>query len=209
MVREPAPYDPPDGPSDRRRRRRGERGSPGLAFAYIVLLAVVFGLALGCPEGEKNGSATTTTGLEGATTTSTTDAITDAPLTFVAQLTGDEAVPAVSTSATGTLTFTVAYDGSKVDYVFSVADLVGVQIARLRAGKAGETGGSIMTLYDGPKSGSFSGVLKEGSFTADDLEGPLKGKTIEDLVSMILADSVYFNVGTLDHANGELRGQLQ
>ena len=87
--------------------------------------------------------------------------------------------------------------------------LWGCEIARLRAGKAGETGGLIMTLYDGPKSGSFSGVLKEGSFTADDLEGPLKGKTIEDLVSMILADSVYFNVGTLDHANGEIRGQLQ
>ena len=103
----------------------------------------------------------------------------------------------------------MADDGSKVDYVFSVTDLVGVQIARLRAGKSGENGDAIMILYDGPKSGSFSGVLKEGSFTADDLEGPLKGKTIEDLVTLILADSVYFNVGTLGHASGELRGQLQ
>ena len=76
--------------------------------------------------------------------------------------------------------------------------------------KRGRPAGSIMTLYDGPKSGGFSGVLKEGSFTAKKvLEGPLKGKTIEDLVSLILADSVYFNVGTLDHANGEIRGQLQ
>ena len=69
MEREPSPYDPPDGPSSRRRRRRGERGSPGLALAYIVVLALVLGLALGCPEGDKTASVTTTTGLDGATTT--------------------------------------------------------------------------------------------------------------------------------------------
>jgi hypothetical protein len=183
-----------------------------LAFAYIVLLAVILGLALGCPEGEKTVSGTTTTGLEGSTTTSespTTTAPANSPLTYTATLTGDAEIPAVSTSATGTLTLTVADDGSKVDYVFEVTDLVGVQIARLRAGKAGETGASIMTLYDGPKDGSFTGTLAQGSFTAADLEGPLKGKTIEDLVTQILAGSIYFNVGTLDHASGELRGQLK
>jgi hypothetical protein len=211
MERERPSYDPQDGLDERRRRRRTERGSPGLAFAYIVLLAVVLGLALGCPEGEKTVASTTTTGLEGATTTSEspTSAPADGPLTYAAALTGDAEVPPVSTSATGTLTFTVADDGSKVDYVFDVTDLVGVQIARLREGKSGENGESIMILYDGPKSESFSGVLAQGSFTAADLEGSLKGKTIEDLVTMILAGSVYFNVGTLGHSAGEIRGQLR
>lgn len=209
MEREPPPYDPPDRPSSRRRPRREEKGNPALALAYVVVLVVVLGLALGCPEGEKAVSVTTTTGLEPATTTSTTAAPTDAPMTFSAELSGDEEVPAVSTSATGTLTFTVADDGSKVDYLLSVADLVGVTIGRLREGKSGEAGEAIMILYDGPKSGSFSGVLVEGSFTADDLEGPLEGKTIEDLVTMILADSVYFNLGTDSHSGGEIRGQFQ
>jgi hypothetical protein len=210
MERERPPYDPPDDPSDRRRLRRRERGNPGLAFAYIVLMAVVLGLAIGCPEGEKVVSTTTTaTGGSETTTTSTTAAPTDSRLTFTAQLTGDEEIPAVSTSATGTLTFTVADDGSKVDYVFRVTDLVGVQIARLREGKSGENGDAIMILYDGPKTESFSGILAQGSFTAADMEGPLKGKTIEDLVTLILADSVYFNVGTLEHSGGEIRGQLQ
>jgi hypothetical protein len=209
MEREPPPYDPPDRPSRRRRPRREERGNPALAFAYIVLMVVVLGLAIGCPEGEKTASVTTTTGLEGATTTSTTGAPADAPMTFTAELTGDEEIPAVSTSATGTLTFTVANDGSKVDYVLSVTDLVGVTIGRLREGKSGANGESIMILYDGPKSGSFSGVLVEGSITTDDLEGPLKGKTIEDLVTLILADSIYFNLGTDGHSGGEIRGQLQ
>jgi hypothetical protein len=209
MEREPPSYDAPDGLDGRRRRRRTERGSPGLALAYVVVLVLVLGLALGCPDGEKTASTTTTTSSDGATTTSTTGAPVDSRLTYTAVLTGGAEAPPVSTSATGTLTLTVADDGSKVDYVFEVTDLVGVQIARLRSGKAGETGGSILTLYDGPKNDSFTGVLKEGSFTAADLEGPLKGKTIEDLVTMILAHSVYFNVGTLGHSNGELRGQLQ
>ncbi len=211
MERERPSYDLPDSQSDRRRRRRTERGNPGLALAYIVLLAVVLGLAIGCPEGEGTVTTTTIGGTETTTTlgTSTTSTPVDAPMTFTAVLTGDEEIPAVSTSATGTLTFTIANDGSSVDYVFSVTDLVGVQIARLREGKSGATGGSIMTLYDGPKNGSFSGVLAQGSFTAADMEGPLKGKTIEDLVTLILADSIYFNVGTLDHSGGEIRGQLQ
>lgn len=214
MDREPSRHDPPDNLSSRRRRRREERGNPALALAYILLLAVVLGLALGCPEGEKTVSSTTTTGSESTTsstglTGSTTSTVADQHLTFTAQLTGDQEVPAVSTSATGTLTFTVADDGSKVDYVFTVTDLVGVQIARLREGKAGAAGGSIITLYDGPKTESFSGILAQGSFTAADMEGPLKGKTIEDLVTLILAHSVYFNVGTLGHSGGEIRGQLQ
>jgi hypothetical protein len=208
MEREPPPYDPPDRPSSRRRPRRDEKGNPALAFAYIVLIVVVLGLAIGCPEGEKAANVTTTTGSE-ATTTSTTGAPTGAPMSFTAQLTGDEEIPAVSTSATGTLIFTVANDGSKVDYVLSVTDLVGVTIGRLREGKSGANGESIMILYDGPKSGSFTGVLVEGSITADDLEGPLKGKTIEDLVTLILADSIYFNLGTDGHSGGEIRGQLQ
>ena len=93
MERERPPYDPQDSPSGRRRPRRQARGNPGLAFAYVVVLVVVLGLAFGCPEGEKTASSTTTTGLEGSTTTSTTGAPTDAPMTFTAQLTGDEEIP--------------------------------------------------------------------------------------------------------------------
>jgi len=179
-----------------------------LALAYIVVVVVVLGAAFGCPADEVAETTTTTTDSEATTTTSTTE-VAPGPMTFTAQLTGDQQVPPVETSATGTLTFIIADDGSSVDYVFNVNDLEDVTIARLREGKAGEEGEAIMTLYDNPRSGSFTGTLAEGSFTAEDLGGPLKGKTIEDLVTLILADSIYFNVGTDNHSNGELRGQLQ
>ena len=55
----------------------------------------------------------------------------------------------------------------------------------------------------------FSGVLTQGSSTSAQLLGPLKGKTIANLVALIKAGSVYLNVGTSGHPLGELRGQLQ
>jgi hypothetical protein len=207
MEEEPFGYEPPDRATDRRRRHDARR-SAGLAFAYIVVVAIILGAAFGCPGGEETVSQiTTTTDSEVETTTTSTTA--PGPLTFTARLTGGQQVPPVTTSATGTLTFVIADDGSKVDYEFRVTDLVGVTLARLRQGQAGEEGENIMILYDGPRTGSFTGTLAEGSFTAEDLEGPLKGKTIEDLVVMIMAGDVYFNVGTSTHAGGEIRGQLE
>jgi hypothetical protein len=52
-------------------------------------------------------------------------------------------------------------------------------------------------------------VLTEGSFSAAQLLGPLRGKTIADFVAVINTGSVYLNVGTSGHPSGEIRGQLK
>jgi hypothetical protein len=155
--------------------------------------------------------ATTTSSTTTSTTilTTTTTAV-DVTPTYVAQLSGAQAIPAVSTSATGTLTLTVAADGLSVDYVFEVSSLTDLTIARLRAGAAGATGDEIFTIYPGPnRPGAFSGVVSEGSFTAAQMLGPLQGKTIADLEALIQAGSVYLNVGTVSNTGGEIRGQLE
>jgi hypothetical protein len=198
-------YEQPDRSADRRRRQDARR-SAGLAFAYVVVVAIILGAAFGCPGDEGAVSVSTTTTSETELTTTTTA---PGPLTFTAQLTGDQQVPPVDTSASGTLTFVIADDGSKVDYELSVTNLVDLTVARLHEGAVGEEGDTIITLYDGPRTGTFTGVIAEGSFTASDLEGPLKGKTIRDLVTMILADDVYLNFGTSAHKSGEIRGQMQ
>ncbi len=150
-------------------------------------------------------SSSTTTSIRATTTTEV-----DLTPTFVAQLTGAEAVPAVTTDATGTLTMTVAEDGASVDYVFEVDNLSDLTVARVRVGAAGTSGDEILTLYPGPTIvGSFSGVVAEGSFTAAQLLGPLAGKTIADLVALLETGTVYLNVGTAANRNGELRGQLE
>jgi hypothetical protein len=166
------------------------------------------------PPVTTTSSATSSSTTSSSTTTSTTGSTTttevDLTPTFVADLTGAQAIPAVTTDATGTLTLTVAEDGASVDYVFEVDNLSDLTVARLRVGAAGATGDEILTLYPGPtKAGSFSGVAAEGSFTAAQFLGPLAGKTIADFVALIEAGKVYLNVGTVANRNGELRGQLE
>jgi hypothetical protein len=146
-----------------------------------------------------------------ASTTTTALSTTTVPVrAYVAQLSGANAVPSVSSSAGGSLTLTLSPDGSSADYVLEVSELEDVTVARMREGAAGEIGEEILTLYGGPTlDGDFTGVLAEGSFAADDLLGPLEGKTIADLVALIEAGSVYVNVGSTANPRGEIRGQLE
>jgi hypothetical protein len=155
-------------------------------------------------------SSTTSTSLNASTTTSTATSLANGTLTYSAVLSGQNEIPALSTSASGALTLTVAADGSSVYYVFMVNKIANLTLARLREGKGGATGATILTIYGGPtRSDVFTGVVTQGSFTADQLGGSLRGKTIADLVSLIKAGSAYFNVGTTGHPSGEIRGQLK
>jgi hypothetical protein len=222
MKPELPPYITPRGPNDRRRQRQVRRRRWALAGFFIIVVVVVVALAVALPGSNKASSSTTsstsqapsvsttTTSLGAATTTSATVAPANAPLTYSAELTGENETPAVSTSASGTLTLTAAADGSSVDYVLKVDKITNLTVARLHEGKAGVAGATILTLYGGPtKTGVFSGTLTQGSFAAADLVGSLKGKTMADLVALIEAGSVYLNVGTSAHTLGEIRGQLQ
>jgi len=192
------------------------------ALVIIIVAAAVVAWALVLPGGDKRAGSTSTsaapvssststsTTIGAAATTSTLAAQAKGILTYSAQLAGKNQIPALSTSAGGTFTLTVAPDGSSVHYVLSVRDITNVTIARLREGKAGVTGAPLLTVYGGPtKSGAFSGTLTQGSFEAAKLEGALKGKTIADFVALVKAGAVYLNVGTSAHPKGEIRGQLK
>jgi outer membrane lipoprotein-sorting protein len=175
-----------------------------------LLVAVFFGLVViagGCGGDEDSttsSSGTTSTGLTQESTTT----IAAAPLIFTAALNGANQVPPVTTNAKGTLTLTVQPDGT-VDYVITITKLTNVTVARLRGGKPGASTGVIVTLRDGPtKTGTFTGVLAEGSFTAKDLDGPLKGKSVADLVALIESGNVFLNVGNSSHKSGAICGQV-
>lgn len=218
--------------SDRgQRQRRARRRRLVLAVIVIIVAAVVVVLAFTLLGGPKP-TATTTTTLRSApststsvrettsssttstsvsvSTSSTATSATNAALTYTADLSGQDETPVVSTSASGNLTLTVAADGASVHYAFKVVKLAGLTLARLHEGKIGATGITILTIYGGPtRTDVFSGVVTQGSFTADQLGGPLKGKTIADFIALVKGGSVYFNVGTSTHPTGEIRGQLK
>lgn len=155
-------------------------------------------------------SSTTSTSSTVPTTSSASTTLVDATPILKAQLSGANVVPAVETEASGLLTLAVAADGVSVHYMLTVSNLAELTVARMRQGEAGVDGEEILTIYSGPtRKDVFSGAAAEGSFTADDLVGPLEGKTIADLVALIEAGSVYLVVGTTAHREGELRGQLE
>ena len=223
MNTSPSRYSPTTNRNRRGRPRRAGRLRLVLAlFAVVVVVVVILVVVL---SGNKKPSNSTTTTLAqsskssatsgsisgtGESTTTSTSAEAPAGATYTADLGGGNEIPALTTAASGTLTLTVAADRSSVDYVLKVNSIISLTVARLHEGRVGATGATIFTIYGGPtKSGLYSGTIAKGSFTAADLAGPLKGKTIDDLVGLIGADSLYLNVGTQAHIQGEIRGQLQ
>jgi CHRD domain len=196
-----------------RKKKRTERRRFALILgAVVVVVVVILVIALSGNKPPSNSASTTSTSITGSgeATTSSTSAGAPAAVTYTADLGGGNEIPPLTSAASGTLTLTVAADGASVGYVLQVNSIISLTVARLHEGKTGATGATIFTIYGGPtKSGLYTGTIAEGSFTASDLVGPLKGKTIDDLVGLIEANSVYLHVGTKAHPKGEIRGQLQ
>ncbi len=82
-------------------------------------------------------------------------------------------------------------------------------MAHIHQGKQGENGPVVVVLYKGTTpTGIKNGALAQGSITASQLEGPLKGKQISDLVNIIKSGDAYANVHTEQNPKGEIRGQI-
>jgi len=136
------------------------------------------------------------------------------PPTFTAQLTGAQEVPPVKTAATGNATFNLSPDGKSLHCQLKVTNLSDITMAHIHLGPAGKNGPVAVWLYpmSGPppvlKPGSFTGILADGTITAKNLAGPLKGKPLSALVKDMQAARAYVNVHTKAHPEGEIRGQI-
>jgi hypothetical protein len=53
------------------------------------------------------------------------------------------------------------------------------------------------------------GVTIKGNFTASDLEGSMKGKTLSALQSVMGTNETYVIIKTKEHPDGEIRGQIK
>lgn len=133
--------------------------------------------------------------------------------TFTSPLSGDEEVPAVETEASGQAEFVLSEDGSEVSFTVEVADLEDANMAHIHLGPAGENGPPVVWLHTQAQEpelieGVTTGTLASGTFTADDLVGPLEGGTLDELVSEMAAGNTYTNVHTEEFPDGEIRGQI-
>jgi hypothetical protein len=137
---------------------------------------------------------------------------------FRAHLAGDGEVPAVDTLAQGQAIFQLNEGGTELHYKLIAANIDNLFMTHIHMGPADGTGPIVVWLYlhpqppnamDGLIEGRFDGVLAEGTITADDLTGPLGGRSLGDLLEVMRAGNTYVNVRTLQNPGGEVRGQIR
>jgi hypothetical protein len=117
---------------------------------------------------------------------------------FTAKLTGKDELPPVNTQATGMAQFQLSSDGKTMSYDLSATNLNGFMMAHIHQGKEGENGQPV----------TFPLLIGKGKITSSDLQGPLAGKQISDLVDIIKNGQAYVNVHTDQNQDGEIRGQI-
>jgi hypothetical protein len=183
-----------------------------LAPAIAVML-LVFGCAAEVTTTTTPTTSPTTTNAPTTTTassTSTTAPTTSAmATTFTAELSGAEVVPAVDTLATGLATFTIDATGTRAYFKLTMSNITDVIASRVHEGTPGTNGQGVLILYPGPtQSGTFTGVLAQGTFNASVLIGSLTGKSLADFAVLLQGGLAYVNVGTTKNPQGEIRGQI-
>jgi CHRD domain len=140
---------------------------------------------------------------------------------FSVALTGAAEVPPRDTPATGSATLVFTGASGLVTYDLRVTGLRNVVAAHLHLGAVGENGPVVAVLYGpvAPGGGPAANRLAAGVLTVNDLQGPLAGKPIADLVTAMAEGRIYVNVHTNDGAappdtgpgdfpDGEIRGQV-
>ncbi|MCH7886476.1 MAG: CHRD domain-containing protein [Candidatus Marinimicrobia bacterium] len=129
------------------------------------------------PAGEIRGQAGTLTG-------------------FTAQLEGDQAVPTVTTTASGTASmFLFLGQGADLNYNITVNGL-SITAAHFHGAALGENGPILKTI-------DFNGNSVEGHWSYTDSIA-----LTDSIVTELLAGNIYINIHTTANPSGEIRGQI-
>lgn len=138
-----------------------------------------------------------------------------APEQFASSLSGSNEVPPVTTTATGSATFTAVGD-TAINYSIVVNGLTGVTMGHIHVGGAGVSGGVVVWLLPpngtAPQaaSGTVNGTLATGTITAAWIRGigtaaPI---SLDSLKSLMRSGNAYVNIHTSANSGGEVRGQI-
>lgn len=124
---------------------------------------------------------------------------------FVAVFDGLQQVPPVMTTASGNGIISIDRSGTSVHYHFVLNGML-IQAAHFHKGKRGENGDVLFDLSNSvmPVMGGsmISGYVISGFWTTESTP-----RLDDQTVSLFFADSVYVNVHTAMHPNGEVRAQ--
>jgi hypothetical protein len=146
------------------------------------------------------------------------------------------AASGVSTSAGGEALFWLAPNGTALEYVLVVSNITNAFMAHIHLSPSGdilvwlapspdtatigEEASCVAVLSGGPSlacsalvSGSFSGVLGQGTISSADMSGSktcaaCDNVTFSQLMTDIQAGNAYVNIHTTQHAAGEVQGTI-
>src|SRR5215218_10208354 len=124
-------------------------------------------------------------------------------------LTGAAEVPPVQTSASGFAELEVEEGSDNMEYDIIAINIDRVTQAHIHQGTSSEAGPVVATLFNASTpTGPTTGDLTNGTITSANLEGPLQGKQLSDLIALMQNGQAYVNVHTEQNPDGEIRGTI-
>ncbi|KFN02366.1 CHRD domain-containing protein [Bacillus clarus] len=129
---------------------------------------------------------------------------------FFAKLSGLREIPPVNTKAYGVTELIFNEDLTKLHYRVILKNIKKVTSCQIHLGKKDQTGPVVLFLYGPLQQGiSVNEGIITGVATFEDLEGPMQGRSFEDLIKEIQQANTYVNVHTKPFKKGEIRGRIQ
>jgi CHRD domain len=128
---------------------------------------------------------------------------------FDAILTSAAEVPPVQSSASGFAELEVEEGSDNMEYGIIVMNIDKVTQAHIHQGSSSEAGPVVATLFNpSTPTGPTTEELTAGPITSANLEGPLQGKQLSDLIALMQNGQAYVNVHTEQNPEGEIRGTI-
>jgi CHRD domain len=87
--------------------------------------------------------------------------------------------------------------------------MTNVTAAHIHLGADDENGKVVVTLLNSNSPAGLELETLGGNFTDDDVQGPLTGLPLEQLIGFMGNGSTYANVHSVDFPFGEIRGQIE
>jgi hypothetical protein len=149
------------------------------------------------------------------------------PITYAAEdldrywsiLTGDQQTPPVTTDALGYVGLKFQDDRTRLVYNVNAEHIGKVTAVYLYQTDKAQNGTTVLDLLHSPRElksidkvvdktpqGKTKGTVSMGGAISDDLQGQLKGKSLSDLLKLMVNGSVYVSIHTKDFPHGEIRG---
>jgi len=127
---------------------------------------------------------------------------------FSAALSGS----ANKSNSTGTAKFLINENNSQISYWINVTGIRKINQAHVHNGTRGQDGDIVVSLLSNSKSAKEIATPPKigfnGHITKGDLRGPMQGKDISDLITLMGNGSAYVNIHTDKYPKGAIRGQI-